>query len=103
MDIIASIIAAPFNCVIWVVMGVLAGAFARRIMNRPDQPFINDLILGVIGSFIGGILVTFVGYNRPEGGLAAFCINFVVAIVGACALIAVGSLINGGDRKKKMG
>ena len=99
MDIIASIIAAPFNCIIWVVMGVLAGAFARRIMNRPDQPFINDLI----GSFIGGILVTFVGYNRPEGGLAAFCVNFVVAIVGACALIAVGSLINGGDRKKKMG
>jgi uncharacterized membrane protein YeaQ/YmgE (transglycosylase-associated protein family) len=91
---------APINCIIWLALGAFAGSLARRIMNRPDQPLLNDIILGVIGAYVGGILVSFVGYNRPEGGLPALCVNFVVAIIGACALIALGSLFTRDDRRK---
>ena len=98
MDIgalISDIIRAPFICIGWIIIGFVAGALARRIMGASNQPFINDIILGFIGSFIGGFVASLLGFYQPNGGLTAFLVNIIVATLGAVILIAIGRTIRG--------
>lgn len=94
-DIVSSIIAAPFICIGWIIIGFIAGALARRIMGASNQPFINDIILGFIGSILGGLVASLLGFYRPETGLSAFLVNIVVATLGAVIVIAIGRAIRG--------
>lgn len=92
MDFINSLIAAPFVCIGWVIVGAIAGALANNIM-KSSQPLINDIILGLIGSFIGGILLGVLGIGTPEGGLQGMLANIVVATLGAIVLIAIARAV----------
>ena len=94
-DIISSIIAAPFLCIGWILIGFIAGALARRIMGATNQPFWSDLVLGIIGSFVGGFVASLLGFYQPNGGLSAFLVNIVVATLGAVILIAIGRALRG--------
>jgi uncharacterized membrane protein YeaQ/YmgE (transglycosylase-associated protein family) len=98
MDIgglISDIIRAPFICIGWLIIGFIAGALARRVMGASNQPFINDIILGIIGSFVGGFVVSLLGFYQPDTGITAFLVNVVVATIGAIILIAIGRAIRG--------
>lgn len=95
-NLLGSIIAAPFICVGWIIVGIAAGALARRIMGASNRPFWNDWLLGIIGSFVGGFLVSIFGIAKPDGGLSLVIANLVIATIGAAALIAVGRAIRGG-------
>ena len=85
----------PIICVGWIIVGAIAGALARQIMGSKDQPFINDVILGLVGSIIGGFVAGLVGIGRPDGGLDRVIINLLISIVGAIILIYIGRLIRG--------
>ncbi len=99
-DVITSIIAAPFACIGWLIIGFIAGALARRIMGSPDRPFIWDIILGIVGAWVGGFLASLFGFYRPEGGLGATLVTIVIATIGAIVLIAIGNAIGGGTRRR---
>ncbi|HEX2907971.1 MAG TPA: GlsB/YeaQ/YmgE family stress response membrane protein [Phototrophicaceae bacterium] len=98
MDIgalIGDIIAAPFICIGWIIIGAVAGALARQIMGSTDKPLISDLILGLIGAMVGGFVASLLGLYKPAGGLGLLLVNLVIAIVGAVILIAVGRAVMG--------
>ena len=38
----------------WIVLGVVAGFIASKVVNKSGEGLIRDLILGVIGAFVGG-------------------------------------------------
>lgn len=97
MDFITDILAAPFICVGWIIVGAIAGAAARAIMKSGDQPFLSDLILGIAGSFAGGLLAGLFGMapGANRSGLDLVIVNLVVATFGAIALIALRRLIVG--------
>jgi len=45
-----------------------------------------DIIIGIVGSLIGGFVMSFFGY----GGVNGFNLySFLVALLGACVLIAI--------------
>lgn len=105
MDVIAWLISAPFVCIGWIILGIAAGALARRLMGSRDYPFWQDFILGILGAVVGGFVVSFVGglvdvdiYSRAESGLPLYCMNFIVATFGAALLIFVRRTILGGKR-----
>ena len=79
----------------WIIVGAVAGAFARRIMGAQDKPFIQDLILGIAGAAIGGILLGFVDVGTPNGGITLVIFNLVLATVTAAILIFIGRQIGG--------
>ena len=81
------IVAAPFICIGWIIVGTIAGALARRIMHSRNAPLYMDLLLGILGAIVGGILVSLFGLYKPDGGLALVAVNLVVATVGASVLI----------------
>jgi uncharacterized membrane protein YeaQ/YmgE (transglycosylase-associated protein family) len=96
MDIFANILASPFLCLGWIIVGAIAGAVARSIMGSPDRPFIYDLILGWVGAFLGGLLASLLGFARPNGGIELVLVNLVISIIGAIVVIFLYRLFTGG-------
>jgi len=101
MGAIQWLVSSPFICVGWIIVGAIAGAFARRIMGSQDKPFIQDLILGIAGAGIGGILLLFVNVGTPDGGVSLVIFNLVLATVTASILIFIGRQFGGKSSKAK--
>jgi uncharacterized membrane protein YeaQ/YmgE (transglycosylase-associated protein family) len=89
MDFINSIISAPFICLGWIIVGVLAGSLARAFMKSSNAPVWNDLVLGILGAFVGGMLAGLLGIGTPEGGLSLVIANLIIATIGASILIGL--------------
>ena len=94
-DFIQGLISAPLVCCGWLLVGAIAGALARRIMGSHDKPLINDIILGLIGAVVGGLLIRLLKIETPGGGLTGVVVSLGVAIVGAMVLIAIGRALTG--------
>lgn len=71
----------------WILFGALAGWIASIIMNtNEEQGAIGNIIVGIIGAFIGGFLVRTLTGTAVEG----FKIDsLLVAILGAVILLAI--------------
>lgn len=78
----------------WIVVGIIAGWLAERITGR-NHGLLTNLIVGVIGAFLGGFIFSSVLGFRYEEGLNLPSI--VVATVGAVLLLAV----TGGFRTRR--
>lgn len=91
MDFVGDIIAAPFICIGWIIVGAIAGSLARSITSSPDMPIIYDILLGIAGAFTGGVLAALFGVGPDEGtsGIALILVNLVIATVGAIVLIGL--------------
>ena len=78
------------NIILWIILGAAAGWIADMIMTS-DHGMLEDIILGVIGAFVGGFIMNFFG----QQGVTGFNIySFVVAVIGAVVLIFLGRLIH---------
>ncbi len=71
------------NVLWWLVVGLVAGFLASRVM-RGGYGIVGDIVVGIIGAFIGGWLASLLGLG--SFGLLG---TIVVAFIGACILIAV--------------
>jgi uncharacterized membrane protein YeaQ/YmgE (transglycosylase-associated protein family) len=77
------------NFIIYLIIGGLAGAVAGRLMSGHGYGIVVDVILGIVGGFVGGYIVGL--FTHHEGGGLIF--EFLVALVGACILVAIVHLI----------
>jgi uncharacterized membrane protein YeaQ/YmgE (transglycosylase-associated protein family) len=75
------------NIIAWIIFGALAGWVASKIMGTDaEQGAIANIIVGIIGAFIGGFLMQIIGGS----GVTGFNIkSFLVAVVGAVVLLAI--------------
>lgn len=78
------------NLILWIVLGAIAGWVAGLIM-KSDNGLLEDILLGVIGAFVGGYLFELFG----QEGITGFNIySLLVAVVGAVVIIFFGRLIH---------
>ncbi len=76
----------------WIVLGLIAGFIASKIVNKEGQGLIIDIVLGVVGAVIGGFLFNQFG----AAGVTGFNIySMFVAVVGAVVLLVVYHLVTG--------
>jgi uncharacterized membrane protein YeaQ/YmgE (transglycosylase-associated protein family) len=78
------------NILLWIILGAAAGWIADIIMSS-SHGMLEDIVLGVIGAFVGGYILNTFG----QSGVTGF--NFyslVVAVVGASVLIFLGRIIH---------
>ena len=73
------------NLIAWLVLGLIAGALARFVMGGGYGIF-GDIIVGILGAFIGGYVFSLLG---GEGVTGLNIGSIFVAFVGACILIAI--------------
>ena len=78
------------NVLWWLVVGLVAGFLASRVM-RGGYGIVGDIVVGIIGAFIGGWLASLLGLG--SFGLLG---TIVVAFIGACILIAIVHAVSGG-------
>jgi uncharacterized membrane protein YeaQ/YmgE (transglycosylase-associated protein family) len=97
-NFISSLIRAPFICLGWLIVGVLAGAFARQIVGGRSAGACNDFILGIAGAIVGGMLAGLLDIGGPEGGLGRVIVSLIVSTGGAVVLILVFRVIRGRSR-----
>jgi uncharacterized membrane protein YeaQ/YmgE (transglycosylase-associated protein family) len=83
----------------WLVVGLVAGFLASRVMRGGGYGLIGDIIVGLIGAFIGGWLAGFLGI----GGSSSLIVSIVIAFIGACILIAILHAVSGGGRSRSRG
>jgi uncharacterized membrane protein YeaQ/YmgE (transglycosylase-associated protein family) len=79
----------------WIIVGLVAGVLASLVMGGTGYGIIGDIIIGIVGAFIGGWLFRSLGVTSPIGGLAGV---IFVAFIGAVVLIFILRLIRGGRR-----
>jgi uncharacterized membrane protein YeaQ/YmgE (transglycosylase-associated protein family) len=70
----------------WIVLGLVAGFIASKIVNRKGEGCLLDILLGVVGSFVGGWLFSLFG-KQGVTGLNIW--SLVVAVVGAVIFLVV--------------
>jgi uncharacterized membrane protein YeaQ/YmgE (transglycosylase-associated protein family) len=70
----------------WIVLGLIAGFIASKIVNKAGEGLIVDIILGVVGAIVGGWLFTTFGASGVTG-LNIYSI--AVAVVGAIVVLLV--------------
>ncbi len=92
--LLSSVILNPGGWLAWLVIGLLAGAIAGRLVRGRGYGCLVDIIVGVIGSFIGGIVV---GIFVP-GTVYGFLGSLVVAVLGAVILLSVIRIVSPGHR-----
>jgi len=76
----------------WIVLGLVAGFIASKIVNRSGSGIVMDLLLGVVGAFVGGYLFTRFG---AAGVTGLNLYSILVATVGAAIVLFVYHLIAG--------
>ena len=69
----------------WIIIGGLAGWIASKFMGTDkDQGVVANIIVGVIGAFIGGFVINLIGGQ----GLTGFSVwSFAVALIGSVILL----------------
>jgi uncharacterized membrane protein YeaQ/YmgE (transglycosylase-associated protein family) len=70
----------------WIVLGLIAGFIASKIVNKEGEGFALDILLGVVGAIVGGLLFGIFGGTGVTG------VNFhslIVAVVGAIAVLLI--------------
>ena len=76
----------------WIILGLIAGFIASKIVNKQGEGFIGDLILGVIGAVVGGWLFAQFGYQGVSG---VNIYSMFVAIIGAIIVLFIYHAIVG--------
>jgi uncharacterized membrane protein YeaQ/YmgE (transglycosylase-associated protein family) len=70
----------------WIVLGLVAGFIASKIINKRGEGLVLDVLLGVAGAVVGGWLFNSLGATGVTGFNPW---SLLVAVVGAVVLLAV--------------
>ncbi len=70
----------------WIVLGLIAGFIASKLVNKSGEGMLLDIILGVVGALVGGWLFNVFGMPGVTG-LNLY--SMLVAVIGAVALLLV--------------
>jgi uncharacterized membrane protein YeaQ/YmgE (transglycosylase-associated protein family) len=70
----------------WLVLGLIAGFIASKLVNKQGAGMMMDIVLGIGGAVVGGFLAQLVGFTGVTG-LNPYSI--LVSVVGAVVVLAV--------------
>ena len=79
----------------WLILGLIAGFIASKLVNKSGEGLVLDIVLGVIGAVVGGFLFSFFG-AAPVTGLNIY--SMIVAVVGAVVVLVIYHAVTGRSR-----
>jgi uncharacterized membrane protein YeaQ/YmgE (transglycosylase-associated protein family) len=86
---------ALMSVLAWIVLGLIAGFVASKLVSGSGEGVLLDIILGIVGAVAGGWL-----FNRfgMAGVTGLNLYSLLVAIVGAALLLIVYHAVTRGSR-----
>ncbi len=83
----------------WIIIGLVAGALASMFTGRRGMGCLGNIIVGLVGAFVGGWLVSFFTGAQFDYQNVGFCTSVLVSALGAVVLIVVLRLVTGDERR----
>jgi uncharacterized membrane protein YeaQ/YmgE (transglycosylase-associated protein family) len=74
------------SLIAWLVLGLLAGFIGSKIVNKSGEGLIRDILLGIVGAFVGGFLFRQFGAHGVTG---VNVYSLIVAVIGAILVLVV--------------
>ena len=92
MNLLATLTFDSHHIITWLVIGLVAGALAGRVVAGGGFGCLADTAVGLAGAVLGGLLLSLLSPNRAidTGGIIG---DIVVAFIGAALLLAVLRLL----------
>jgi uncharacterized membrane protein YeaQ/YmgE (transglycosylase-associated protein family) len=87
------------NVLWWLVVGLVAGFLASRVMRGRGYGLVGDIVVGLIGAFIGGWVAGLLGI----GGSSSLIVSIIIAFIGACLLLAILHAVGRGGASRSRG
>jgi uncharacterized membrane protein YeaQ/YmgE (transglycosylase-associated protein family) len=76
----------------FIILGLLAGFISSKIVDHTGQGLVIDLVLGVVGAFVGGFIFTALGST----GVTGFNVwSLIVATLGAIVVLVIKHALMG--------
>ena len=73
----------------WLIVGLIAGVLAGLVVG--GYGILADIVIGIVGAFLGGFIFRALDIGTPFGGLAG---TIFVAFIGAIVLLVILHLFN---------
>lgn len=70
----------------WLILGLIAGFIASRIVNKAGEGLILDIVLGIVGALVGGFLFSAFG---AAGVTGLNLYSIIVATIGAIVVLVI--------------
>jgi len=70
----------------WIVLGLISGFIASKIVNKSGQGVVMDIVLGIVGAVAGGWLFNAIGHIGVTG---VNVYSILVAVVGAVIVLFI--------------
>jgi uncharacterized membrane protein YeaQ/YmgE (transglycosylase-associated protein family) len=74
--------------IVFILVGAIAGFLAGKVMTGSGLGLIWDIVVGILGAFVGGWLAGLFGL-----AVTNIIVEIIVAFVGACILLFLFRLI----------
>ena len=68
----------------WIVLGLISGFIASKIVNKSGSGAVMDIVLGIVGAVLGGWLFNMIGHVGVTG---VNLYSILVAVVGAVVVL----------------
>ncbi|MGA2133694.1 MAG: GlsB/YeaQ/YmgE family stress response membrane protein [Bryobacteraceae bacterium] len=70
----------------WLILGLISGFIGSKIVNKQGEGLFLDIVLGIIGAFVGGFLFRLIG-GHGVTGLNIY--SLIVAVAGSIVVLVV--------------
>lgn len=70
----------------WIVLGLISGFVASKLVNKTGEGVLLDIVLGIVGALVGGWIFNTMGHSAVTG-LNLY--SMLVAVVGAVIVLIV--------------
>jgi uncharacterized membrane protein YeaQ/YmgE (transglycosylase-associated protein family) len=97
---LAGIVLAAFsttNIIVWIIIGLIAGFLATRVIRGPHFGIVGDIVIGLVGAFLAGLLLDFLVPGESLGIIG----EIIAAFIGAVVLLLIFRLIARGGRGRR--
>jgi uncharacterized membrane protein YeaQ/YmgE (transglycosylase-associated protein family) len=80
------------SVIAWIVLGLIAGFIASKIINKTGEGMLLDIVLGIVGAVVGGAIFNFIG----SAGVTGFNLwSLFVAVIGAVVVLVLYHAVAG--------
>ena len=70
----------------WILMGLIAGFISSKLIDRTDSGLLTDIVIGILGAFLGGWLFNAFGFM----GVTGFNVwSTFVSVIGALLFLSL--------------
>jgi uncharacterized membrane protein YeaQ/YmgE (transglycosylase-associated protein family) len=70
----------------WLILGLISGFIASKLVNKQGEGALMDIVLGIVGAFVGGFLAQLMGFT----GITGFNLySALISVVGAVVVLVI--------------